>query len=146
MLPALVLVAINVVETPDSSAQAFARGLDDDLSAIRDSRAPQIVVVAYHFMSKPYIHDGLMNGESGGSRYRFIQEVIGDPLVYSGLSSAIDEMNLIDGAEVWCIIPYEIGPDSTEQACVLDRSEFKEFYNERLDRAIVIGLRKVTDD
>ncbi|MCE9623061.1 MAG: hypothetical protein K8R99_12020 [Actinomycetia bacterium] len=144
VVPVLALVVLNAAEEPDSSAQAFARGLDGDLSVIRDSRAPQVVVVAYHFMSKPYIRGGLMNDDSGGSRYRLIQEAVGDPLVYSGLAAAIDELNLIDEAEVWCVIPYEIGPDATEQACVLDRDEFEEFYNERLDRAQLIGLRKVS--
>jgi hypothetical protein len=143
---ALAFAAFHIIQTPPDGPQPYARGLNRDLDPIRASEAADVVVVAYHFMSYPYIHDGLVNRAPTSQRYHFLQEE--QPLtsdVYAGLQTELDRLALPIGAEVWCVLPYEIGPDATERACQVSDHRFAEIFNQTLERAHVIGLRKTTN-
>ena len=63
-----------------------------------------------------------------------------DGLVYSDLDRLVGDV-LVPGTDVWCVIPYEVGPDATERACNLHLTALTEFYRERMGRALVVGFR-----
>jgi hypothetical protein len=131
------LVVLTVAYKPGTGA--FARGLNRDLDPIRNSSASRIAVVGYHFMSAPYLHDGLVNNAADRARYQFIQENYEETTVYDTLPSMIAALNLPAGAEVWCIVPYDIGPEASIKACLLDPTKFTIFFSEREARAVLIG-------
>jgi hypothetical protein len=134
---AVVTMRIAYQPGPD----AFARGLDRDLNTVRASRADRIIVVAYHFMSSPYMHDGLVNNVANRGRYQFIQENYEETVTYTNLGNLLDQLHPKPGTEVWCVIPFEVGPDATGKACALDPARYEIFYNERQGRSVVIGAR-----
>jgi hypothetical protein len=133
------LVVRTIAYKPGTGA--FARGLNRDLDPIRNSSASRIAVVGFHFMLAPYLHDGLVNNAADRTRYQFIQENYEETAIYDNLPSKIAALNLPAGAEVWCIVPYDIGPDASTKACLLDPTKFTIFFNEREARAVLNGAR-----
>ena len=136
------LLALQVHTYVSSSVQPFARGLHRDLDVIRASTADHVVVVGYHFMSEPYIDDGVFNEAADPQRFQFLYERGDDSSsVYESLGASLAARNLAAGTEVWCVIPFEIGSDAADRACRLDPSRYEFFYREWRSRALLIGAR-----
>ena len=118
-LPAVVVLVAVLFPAPfDPSPTAFARWMTADLDPVAESPAPHNVVLAYHVMSHFYAHDRLVNDTAGGaSRFTVVRERFGDRSLYQPVDGTIDRYDLRSGDMVWCVIPYDLGPDRSLQAC-----------------------------
>jgi hypothetical protein len=137
---ALAGVAILMMWWPDSilsnsqSETVFARGLSDDLQVVADSVGPHDLVVAYH-LSGPYVRNRLVNDAA-------IPRV---PIVDQARES-VDQLDRLVGDDVqsvWCVIPYDAGPEASAAACRLD-DEWIEGARTNGSRAAVVRLDRIT--
>jgi MFS family permease len=120
-LPAVAIVAVLLLPAPfDPSPTAFARWMTDDLSVVAQSQAPHNLVLAYHPMSHFYAHDRLVTTPSGGpARFSVVRERFGDRSLYQPVDGFVSRAGLRTGDVVWCVIPYDLGPDASLEACRL---------------------------
>lgn len=137
----LPMTAISFGHTFWDPSSAFAKGINSDMQIIRDSTATRVVVVGYHFMSAPYLHDGLINRRSDADRYRFIQDTLAEPLTDRDLMVLVEQERLDVGDEVWCVIPFEVGEETMELACALDEPEFEMLASVVGAHSRIIGFR-----
>jgi hypothetical protein len=96
---------------------AFLRGLTGDLAVVADSPADDNLVLTYHFSTKWYAEDALVTAHPGGRHYDVVPETYTDQRVYdpSFIAGLVDA--LPSGAAVWCVMPFDVGPEATERAC-----------------------------
>ena len=118
-LPAVAVLMVALFPTPfDPSPTAFARWMTADLDPVAASTAPRNVVLAYHTMAHFYAHDRLVNDTPGGAgRFTVVRDRFGDDALYRPVDATIDRYDLRSGDMVWCVIPYDLGPDRSLQAC-----------------------------
>ena len=101
----------NAVISNSQSQDVFARGLSDDLQVIAYSVGANDLVVAYH-LSGPYVRNRLVNDPA-----------IPPVTIIDQARESVDQLNGLVSAEtesVWCVIPYEAGPEASSAACRLD--------------------------
>jgi hypothetical protein len=134
-LLALVLVPSRL---PPSNA-GYARGLYRDLDVIAASPYAHNVALSYHFMSHFYVDDKLENLSSHPDRFTVVREVNGSDELYNETDQAILDAGWQRGDAVWCVIPYEVGPDTADRACHVTLPGLTQRYSERLGRAWIIG-------
>ena len=136
----LAMVAHSTVTLPTRRVGVFARGLQADLEIIRVSHADRILVLGLHFMVRPYLHDGLVNARADGGRYVIEVTSVDDVLTEAAIGAAIEEAALAPGDEVWCVLPFEAGPEPLEE-CRLDPEQFEPLLDERRTRAVFLAFR-----
>ena len=124
--------------TPASNA-TFARGLYRDLDTVAASPFEHNVVLSYHFMSHFYTDDRLENMTGEGERFTVVREMNGDDALYVDTDQQLLDAGWRDGDAVWCVVPYEVGPEASEQACAVTLPGLRMGYSERLGRALIIG-------
>ena len=123
-----------------TSPTTFARGLTDDLQVVAGLSGSRVVVVSYHPMSHWYVDDVFRHNPPHRMDVTILRETA-DGRLYTDLDRLVQEAWL-PGAEVWCVVPYEVGPEATAQACALGLPTLTEFYRERANRALIIGFRQ----
>ena len=96
---------------------AFLRGLTPDLNVVADSPALDNVVITYHFASRWYAEDALVTRRPGGRHYTLTSETYDDTTMYDPAVLAALIARAKPGTAIWCVIPYDIGPDAAERAC-----------------------------
>ena len=121
------------VRRNSTSTGVFARGLSDDLQLVADQASAGDVVVAYH-LSGPYVRDRLLNADDVARDVQVVDEVH-DPRVLDVLTTVV----ATETDTVWCVIPYEAGPEASMQACDLDDS-WVETLSVSLTRAGIVRL------
>jgi len=142
---ALAVVALVALNLPDSSnhegPKAWARGLDAQLAPIRASTAPEIVVLGYHWMVEPYLHDGLVNRRPDGGRYRIVSERYDGQFADVDATTLVAPFGLRPGDEVWCVIAVGVAVGEAQRACVLPAQQYEQLTHTVGTRGIVIGYR-----
>jgi hypothetical protein len=114
----------------------YARGLSDDLQLVAEQATPGDLVVAYH-LSGPYVRDRLLNDDAVAPRIAVLDEA-DDPMVLDDLADRLPA-----GTDtVWCVVPYEAGPDVSGRACDLDAT-WGETLSVRLTRAAIVRLDRL---
>ena len=138
---ALVAVAVWPVELSDDFADpaVFARGFTADLGEIGPLMGERAIVVAYHPMSHWYVDDALVHDGPPGDVV-ILREELDDESLFTDLDAALAQV-WTPGTDVWCVIPFESGPDDTAAACKFDTSGFEKVFEGRTRRATVIGYR-----
>ncbi len=118
---------------------AFLRGLTPDLGVIANSPAIDNVVITYHFASRWYAEDALVTQRPGGRRYVLTSETYDDATMYDPvvLAALVDQAT--SGTAVWCVIPYDIGPDAAERACRVS-ADLIPFIETRGERSLIRGF------
>lgn len=123
----------------------FARGLYNDLNLIRSSPYDRNIVLSYHFMSHWYVHDALLNASDRGflempvRRFTILREKNGSRELMEGADQSLLNAGWSKGTAVWCVIPYEVGPEATDLACRIGLSGLKQKVFVRGKRAIIAG-------
>lgn len=105
------------VRRNSTSTGVFARGLSDDLQLVADQASAGDLVVAYH-LSGPYVRDRLLNADDVAQEIQVVDEAR-DPQVVDELATVVAAT---DTDTVWCVIPYEAGPEASMRACDLEDS------------------------
>ena len=132
-------VAIFMAWWPDAiisnsrSEAVFARGLSDDLQVLADFVEPDDLVVAYH-LSGPYVRNRLVNDPA-------IPRVV----IVDEAREAVDQLDRLVGDDVqsvWCVIPYDAGPEASAAACRLD-DEWIEGVRTDGSRAAIVRLDRI---
>ena len=122
-----------------TSTATFARGLTNDLQLLASRSGSHVVVVAYHPMSHWYADDVFRHNPPHQMDVDILRDS-SDGAVYSDIDRLVGEL-LRPGTDVWCIIPYEVGPENSQQACRLTLPTLTETYRVRMGRALAIGFR-----
>ncbi len=122
-----------------SSLTPFARGLTDDLRVAANLSGSRVIVVSYHPMTHWYVDDVFRHDPPHPMSATVIRETT-ERLVYTDLDRLVGDA-LLPGTDVWCVVPYEVGPDGTARACDLHLPTLTEFYRERMGRALIVGFR-----
>lgn len=103
------------------------RGLTQDLHPLTVAPYRSNVILAYHWYTKWWLHDLLVNRRAGGDREYHIlaEEHFGgspeaqiDQPVYQNVRSLVEE-HADPSTAVWCILPFETGPEAFDAACNL---------------------------
>ena len=115
----------------------YARGLSADFARVAEMSGPDNIVLSYHHMSHWYAHDTLMNSEQPGKSFVLLWETLGDDSLYADVDAAIAPL-VGPNTDVWCVIPYEVGPDATAQACQITLPGLVQTFEADLGRALVI--------
>jgi hypothetical protein len=124
------------VRRNSASTGVYARGLSDDLQLVAEQATPGDLVVAYH-LSGPYVRDRLLNDDAVAPRIAVLDEA-DDPMVLDDLADRLPA-----GTDtVWCVVPYEAGPDVSGRACDLDAT-WGETLSVRLTRAAIVRLDRL---
>lgn len=132
------------------------RGLRQDMIPIANTPYEKNIVVSYHWMTKWTAHDLLLNGEvNPRATFRFVSEVrdlsveyiaLEQP-IYTDLSRAVaTAIREPEDAAVWCIIPYDIGPEATEKSCHLDDMRRQRVLVKHGERAEIVLWTPVPQD
>jgi hypothetical protein len=109
-------------EKTELFGQAFLRGLTDDLGVVRRSPAETNLVLTYHFGARWYAEDVLVTADTSPKAFRIIPETYTDARVYDRAFVAGVVADLAPGSAVWCVIPFDVGPDATDRACPVPAS------------------------
>jgi hypothetical protein len=99
---------------------AFLRGLSRDLTVVADSPTADNVVVTYHFSSQWYARERLLLTRHGDRRFTLVSETYDEPRVYdpAWLDRTLAPLAQA-GDRVWCVVPFDVGPDRAARACRL---------------------------
>lgn len=149
LVVSVVLVSVTIAAAPliwptsitvnGTASTTFARGLTDDLRVVANLSGSRVVVVSYHPMTHWYVDDVFRHDPPHQMDVTVLRETL-DGLVYTDVDRLVGAA-LLPGTDVWCVVPYEVGPDATERACDLHLPMLTEFYRERMGRALVVGFR-----
>ncbi|MEZ5145320.1 MAG: hypothetical protein R2726_22835 [Acidimicrobiales bacterium] len=143
-LPAMAALVALLVPSPfPLTPTTYARWLTGDLDDVAASTAPHNVVLAYHRVSHFYVHDRLINTEPDGpERFTVVREKIGDLSLYDPIDHVPGDHGLQPGDMVWCVIPYDDGPDLSVKACRWnDETRVEKVYEQRLTGTWIKGYR-----
>jgi hypothetical protein len=141
LLAVVALVAFWVPRTDADPNLVFARGLRDDLQVIRQDPSNDDLVLAYHFMSHWYVHDALVNDGRPGQHVTIVRDIINDPTLTANAAS-IAQPTFDGGGTVWCVLPYVLGPQGSDEACHLDGPGIVRVADYHGIQARIIGFRK----
>lgn len=120
---------------------AFLRGLTSDLRVVADSPAQQNLVLTYHFSARWYAEDALVTARPGGRDYELMSETYTDLSVYDRAVLGTAVAALPSGAAVWCVMPFDVGPEATERACQLPPG-LQPIVDQHGSRSIIRGYVK----
>jgi hypothetical protein len=102
------------------------RGITADMAPIAASPYEDNVVITYHWMTKWSAHDLLVNGGTRHRRFVIVGEKRDLDVEYIALEQPVytDVAGLVrriapPTAAVWCVVPYDVGPDAGTRACQL---------------------------
>lgn len=136
-------LAIGLLSWPSYETElfgnAFLRGLTSDLEVVAASPSSENWVVTYHFASQWYAEDALVTSPPGDRTYELFTETYTDFRMYDPAVLAERVDTLAPGTAVWCVIPYDIGPGATEEACQVP-DDLTQFYDGFLERSGVRGF------
>jgi hypothetical protein len=137
---AFVLAVAHPIAAPPEAA--FGRGLLPDLAVISQSGAPHNRVVAYLSLSYFYVDYALRHQLSSG-RFSIVQEPPDRQLSASELAGVVDTLS--PGDDLWCVIPYDVGPSAAATACAVDpvRDHLRLIIDRRGHRSIVRGYQRL---
>ncbi len=121
----------DVLDAAGSRAP-FARGLTDDLGFIAAGASAGDAVLGYHPMTSWYVHDRLVL--EGSVPVVVVDELLDGDALVDDPSRLIAE-RAPAATTVWCVVPYELGPDGSTAACRLDTRRWRETEIVRLERA-----------
>ncbi len=110
------------------SPTVFGRGLWSDLALVAASTAPHNLVVQYHPLAHFYAHDELVNTTHPGHTFHVVAEGQGELGLRTSIDAVIAREHLAPGDLLWCVLPFEIGPAGTAEAC--------RFHDPRLLRVV----------
>lgn len=101
-----------------TSQDVFARGLSDDLTEIAAMSAPGDVVIGFHHMSSWYLHDVLVTSAAAPGLVVLDElehgpEIVDDPVATIAALAPT-------ARRVWCVLPFELGPEGTFERCLLE--------------------------
>jgi hypothetical protein len=150
LVPAAVVGAIGVAGIvtmwPSSivanagSSDVFARGLTNDLLTVANDSDGESLVLSYHVMSHWYAHDLLINSSWPARTFRVARDD-GSPRLFDDLDQTLAE-ELRDATNVWCVIPYELGPERALAACVISDSRLVEVSRVRMQRIELVHFAR----
>jgi hypothetical protein len=125
---------------PPHGAEPFARGLTSDLDVIAASPDNRNIVVSYHPMSHWYADDRLVTAYHGPDTFTIVREPWHDagPL-YDHADDAVRAAGWRPGTAVWCVIPFEVGPEAGSRACHIGLPGLTKQVQVRTQRAYIIG-------
>jgi|GEM_PF-4806251 len=130
----------TLAPAPDG-AKPFAVGLAADLGVVEATSSPANLVIAYHEMSKAYVHDRLVNHAHPGRTFHIVyQRSPADPVPYRPLDKLIARW-LPDGGTVWCVMPHEIGADAAGRACRFTSASVTKVLEHPGLRAVILEYR-----
>ncbi|MBJ7597570.1 MAG: hypothetical protein JF922_05730 [Candidatus Dormibacteraeota bacterium] len=125
---------------PPHGAEPFARGLTSDLDVVAASPDSRNIVVSYHPMSHWYADDRLVTSYHGPDTFTVVREPWHDPApLYSHPDDVVRAAGWRPGTAVWCVIPYEVGPEQGSRACRLELPGLSKRVQIRRERAYIIG-------
>lgn len=122
------------IRANSASDAVFARGLTDDVATVAARLSPGDVVLAYH-LSGPYVRDGILNSDDEVDDVRVVDEARVGPL------TSVRPWTRNTTGSVWCVIPFEAGPEATENACPTS-ADWSIATKETGRRATLIGLTR----
>jgi hypothetical protein len=103
---------------PPQGDEPFARGLTSDLNVVASSPGSRNVVVSYHPMSHWYADDRLVNEYRGPNTFTIVREPWQNAApLYDDVDGVVRDAGWTPGTAVWCVIPFEAGPQASNQAC-----------------------------
>jgi hypothetical protein len=141
---AALVTALALVNLPDPlNHHAWAIGLDRQLQPVRASGAPRVVVLGYHWLVYPYLHDGLVNRRADGGRYVIVAEHRDGEFRGIDAATLLAPFDLRAGDEVWCVVAEGVLPEEAQNACVLDPARYNLVAREAGERGILIGYRAI---
>lgn len=125
-LSAALLVAVSIwpteVQINAANNIVFARGITGDLSKVAEAAEPEDVVLGFHWMSSWYINDRLITDGDVPvivlDELRYGQRVVDEP-------EALIDAVAPDARRIWCVRPYELGPEGVERRCNLSDSVWR---------------------
>ena len=119
----------------------FGRGLTDDLAWIVTAAHSHDVVVGYQSMTVFYLENSLRGSAAPGitilSERELGQALYADTLTAETLGAA-------PTADVWCVVPYDVGPDQSALACRLNPVTWTKVDEHRGERADITHWRPVS--
>jgi len=134
-VPAALLLAPVV---PGGGPEPYARGLTADLDLVAASPVARNVVLSYHFMSEVYAHDKLVNRGVDGREFVVVADTATDDRLTARPDEVAREAGWTPGTAVWCVLPFELGPEGVDRACRLTLPGLVR-EEHRLSRAIIVG-------
>lgn len=137
---ALLIIALWPVNQTPLFGDAFLRGLTPDLSVVGASPAQENLVLTYHFASRWYAEDALVTSSPGGRTFTVVPETYTDQSVYDQERVADLVARLPSGSAVWCVIPFDAGPDNTTRACPVPPG-LVPIVDQRGNRSVIRGFR-----
>lgn len=144
--PALVVSVGTVLfwafwPTPGPAAgEPFARGLTSDLEVVAASTESRNIVVSYHPMSHWYADDRLVTGNAGPDTFEIVREPwYGAEPLYDNPDEAVRAAGWRPGTAVWCVVPFEVGPQYASRACRIGLPGLTKQVQIRGERANIIG-------
>jgi hypothetical protein len=125
---------------PPHGAEPFARGLTTDLNVVASSPDTRNIVVSYHPMSHWYADDRLVNQYRGPNQFTIVREPWHDasPL-YDDADGRVRAAGWTPGTAVWCVIPFELGPEASSRACQVGLPGLTKRVQIRGQRANIVG-------
>lgn len=120
-----------------ASTAVFARGLSDDATFIAANAGPGDLAVAYH-LSGPYLRDRLLNFDDVAPGLRVIDEAREG----RGAMTDLDPWTTTDTGTIWCLVPFEAGPDATAASCQLRDSDWEPVAVTTGQRATIVELQR----
>jgi hypothetical protein len=120
---------------------AFLRGVTGDLAVLADSPARHNLVFSYHFSTRWYVEDALVTSQPGGRTYDVVPETYTDRSAYEAGVVAAAVAAQPSGTAVWCVMPYDLGPELTEEACPVPPG-LTPLHESRHDRSTIKGYLK----
>lgn len=133
------VAALLLLPVPPPGPEPYARGLYSDLAVVAASPFRRNLVVSYHFMSHFYSHDALVNLPHGDREFTVIRQRPGDRSLIDDLDGELTRAGLASFDAVWCVVPFELGPDDADLACRLGAPGWTREIDHRGTRAIIIG-------
>ncbi|HUP85274.1 MAG TPA: hypothetical protein VM143_06365 [Acidimicrobiales bacterium] len=124
----LLLLGVGLWRPPsDEPPYKPLRGLTQDLYPITVTAHRSNVIVAYHWYTKWWVHDLFVNQKAGGDRtFRMLAEdhFGGSPEAQIRQPVYTDIRRLVEAqpgepTAVWCVLPFETGPEAFDAACDL---------------------------
>jgi hypothetical protein len=125
---------------PAHGAEPFARGLTSDLDLVAASPDSRNIVVSYHPMSHWYADDRLVSAYRGPDTFTVVREPWHDSApLYDHPDDVVRAAGWRPGTAVWCVIPYEVGPEEGSRACRLGLPGLTKQVLTRRQRAYIVG-------
>ena len=141
---ALILLALWPPRTPpwehlEGRTAAFSRGLDADIELIADSPSDNNLVLTYHYMSHFYADDTLINTDRGDRDFIIVGETQSNASeVFEDVDRLIAE-HLKPGGYLWCVKPFNIGPEGFDASCKFEAAGLVERVRVRGTEAEISG-------